>query len=737
MGSVTNIDTMILVDATNVCGIGTVTRRFVVMDAEGNIDSCDQVIDILGEEVPFDETDITWPEAMVLVEDCTASTLPGDIGSETTVDTSLDSCSMVTIEFMDNITSSGMFCGDTIERKWTVVDSCQFDGTTMAGMWMFTQTIVVTDTAAPMIVGPPDFTVTAPDGGADCGVEVDLSGVMVNDDCDPDVTVTNDSPMADSNDTGDASGEYVPGIYVITITAVDICGNSSMYTYTLTVEAPPDPGLPCIKVFASIRDNGFAVVTPADFGVTVGNDCYDPTGLVFTFDKNNLDSTSMSFDCDDVGVTTDPEGLGILTPLYAFMDGILVDSCNNVVTVIDPFSNCIGQRATEVEGQVYTVYEEKVEGVQINVSGDQQVSIATNVSGEYAFPALDYGSTLTVEPYKNDDVLNGVSTLDLLYIQRHVLGIDEIEDLHMLVAADINNNKGISIADVLELRKVLIGINDQFPENNSWRMIQSNYAFPELDNPFAEALPETYTIEHLDRRMKIDWIGVKVGDVDGTARPNSRSLGTTRSSAGDFTLSRKMVNGSSVLTVQEHASIYGLQMAVEVASRNVKLRSDLPGFGDHNYNIGSDGILRVSWNSQEAIDVDPDMHILEFVQNNIDKIVYEEALLPEVYIQDNGQIVLNDLIINNFEIKPMSVANNHPNPWVEYTDLGFEISYDDKVTIKLYDSNGRLVEQRQIDAVKGYNVTRIFADQLDASGVIFYDVISSKEKAQGKMILIK
>lgn len=736
MGSVTNIDTMILVDGTNVCGIGTITRRFTVTDAEGNVATCDQIIDIVGEDVPFDEMDITFPSSPLLVEDCTADISPAALMSETTVDTSLDSCSMVTIEFVDNVISSGGFCGDTIERKWTVVDSCQFDGVSGAGMWMFTQTIIVVDTFAPMLQGPPDFTVNTPDSGVDCELFVDLSMVLVSDNCDDGVVVTNDSPLAFDNNIGDASGNYVPGIYVITLTATDKCGNETPYTFTLTVEEPDIAGLPCIKVFASILDNGTISVTPDDFGVTQQTDCYDPTGLVFSFDRVDMNVGSVTFDCDDVGASDDPSELGLQTPLYAFENGVLVDSCINIVTVIDPFSNCPNGVTTEIEGKVFTAYDERVEGVEIFVTGDYDERMLTDVNGAYAFPAFDYGTSITVEPYKNDDVLNGVSTLDLIYIQRHILGLDKIEDTHMLVAADINNSKTISIGDVLALRRVLLGVNNEFPDNTSWRMIDSKYNFPEVDNPFAEELPEVYQINSLDRRMHVDFIGVKVGDVDGTAKPNARSLGQPRSAFDDFTLNRVYDNGITALRADVTEQVYGLQMVLQLVDKVDYVDSDLPGFSKDQYFIDDNNILYISWSVDESVTLSEDMNIIS-LKSDINGVSENITLYPEIYVDAGEEIVIKDLTIEQIELRPMTSVRNQPNPWVDFTDLRFEISYNDRVMVKLYDSNGRLVKVRQIDAVKGLNNVRFTTEELDASGVIFYDIISSKEKAQGKMILIK
>ena len=64
---------------------------------------------------------------------------------------------------------------------------------------------------------------------------------------------------------------------------------------------------------------------------------------------------------------------------------------------------------------------------------------------------------------KNDDPKNGVSTKDLVMIQKHLLGIELLVDPHDFIAADINNDGKISARDLLELRKLILGSNQNSP----------------------------------------------------------------------------------------------------------------------------------------------------------------------------------------------------------------------------------------------------------------------------------
>lgn len=712
----------IISQTLNECNIGVIVRRIYAEDASGNIDSCVQTIDIEGEDNPFDEMNIDYPEDITI--QCEDSTLPGNTG-ETIISDQGFACTKINVSYTDEMLE-GM-CVDTIRRTWIVVDSCQFNGTNPApGTFdSHVQTIVIEDNIGPEIIVPNDMTVTNATGAADCAVFVDLSGVMVNDNCSGVASVTNNT---DNNpDTGDASGEFVPGEYTIVITATDSCGNMSQDSFNLFVDVPENPGLPCIKVFASIRDNGMVTVTPSSFGVTQGNECYDPSNLTFSFDLD-MTITSITYDCDQLG---DHD-----VTLYAFEDGVLFDSCVTLVTVIDPNNNCLFN-VVGVEGNLFTAFGEDIEGVEVSISGDINDNRMTDANGTYAFASLPRGLNINVQPYKNNDIMNGVSTLDLIKIQRHILGIEELENEYLLVAADINRSKKISTIDLLDLRKVILGINDEFPNNTSWRMIGSDYTFPERMNPFVEQLPDQYQIESLDSRMDVDFVGVKVGDVDGSAQANSRSGITSRNNAS-ITLERSVQGDKVVYSLIEDLPLEGFQVAGDVKDISlVEVNSGLEGFGSDNFHIDEEGILRISFNLVDKSLIEKGTVLFEIsALNNYSEMTFD-ASYSEIYMNNGNSIDAYKIDVKDIMPTNLTIVSNNPNPWSEFTNIVYELSYEDDVQINMYGTNGKLIYIKEVKANIGHNEVRIYRDDIDASGIIFYDIITSKEKVQGKMILIK
>ena len=59
--------------------------------------------------------------------------------------------------------------------------------------------------------------------------------------------------------------------------------------------------------------------------------------------------------------------------------------------------------------------------------------------------------------------------MDLLQIQKHIGGIERFGSVDQYISADINNDGDISITDLIELRKLILGIQAGFSNNTSWR----------------------------------------------------------------------------------------------------------------------------------------------------------------------------------------------------------------------------------------------------------------------------
>ncbi len=148
---------------------------------------------------------------------------------------------------------------------------------------------------------------------------------------------------------------------------------------------------------------------------------------------------------------------------------------------------------------------------------DQSASCpeATILTGcEDATICLCGQDSLIIVPYRNDNPLNGVSTFDLVLISKHILGSEPLSTPYKRMAADVNRSGSVTTFDILEIRKLILGIYQNFPNNTSWRFVRKDFQFSNPNNPFAKPVPERDTIVVFNPPAQSGFWAVKVGDVN-------------------------------------------------------------------------------------------------------------------------------------------------------------------------------------------------------------------------------
>jgi hypothetical protein len=733
--STVTIDTVIT-NMTNICGDGDFVVKLIMTDICGNVDSTGEVLITIVNDNPFTVDSILFPKPDIINLESCGDISPEALGSNIVINDDEGICSNVISFYVDDTLNFNFFCSDTIRRIWTVQDSCQLDEMG-AGMWQDTQFIVINDVIPPVVVGPPDMTITNANSTSDCAIEVVLMSATATDNCTPadEIELTNNSPFAIDPLSGDISGDYDPGIYIIQIYGEDLCGNVDTFEVMVTVEEPSGQGFQCRKVITTIFSNLTGVSEANDFvNFNAPDNCFNPEDLVFSFNRNDPTDNTRIYTCDDVGTRSPGNPLGLDVVVYSFDMGVLMDSCMTTVAIADFNNNCPDNSAQVVSGEIFTYDGNNIEGVLIELEGDVNQVFKTDASGSYAFTNLLMGLNFDVVPYKNDDVLNGVSTLDLIKIQRHILGLEEFNNSFQYVAADINNNKSISVADILELRKVILGIYDEFSKNTSWRMVDGNFNFPQNVDPLSVVWPETYKVQNLDSFMDIDFVGIKVGDVDGDAKSNSRSDISTRSNIEVSLGKENLINGFAFKSLDDQA-IYGFQMSIYIGYGFIDLTSELPQFNASNY-AQQNGILNISWSTDQPVKLKNGDVLFTINGTDIAELA-EDIIKPAIYLSEGGGIENYALNMQDEIGTELKLFSNTPNPWSDYTEINFTINYVDDVVINFYDSSGKLLSKRMFNTNPGINKIRIQKDDLQSSGLIIYEIISNKEKSQGKMILVK
>ncbi len=168
-----------------------------------------------------------------------------------------------------------------------------------------------------------------------------------------------------------------------------------------------------------------------------------------------------------------------------------------------------------VNGQIYDQKRALILGVKVNLLSPNRPLVEQ--MSPFFYYATQGAPYLLITPTKTTDPLNGVSTFDLIQIHRHILNIKTFDSPYQYIAADINRSGTITTLDLIQLRKVILGIDANFANNSSWRFINADHIFQDPNDPLKEYLPETIRIGLLYNRHNVEFIGIKIGDLNNSA----------------------------------------------------------------------------------------------------------------------------------------------------------------------------------------------------------------------------
>ncbi|MDF1698147.1 MAG: HYR domain-containing protein [Saprospiraceae bacterium] len=788
--------TDVLTGTLNQCNIGTLTRTISVgEEGTSNFASCVQFITFTPLD-PFNEfgDDIDWPDD-VLMEGCSDPTSPDFLPENLPVDSQFPTftegaCDLVGANYDDQVFPFNNNEGDAcfkIIRTWTVIDWCQFEsgstGTTYPE-WTYIQIIKINDPIGPEITSSCER-VSACTYDSDCldgSIELTASAT---DNC---TELLKWTYMIDANNDGsfepgltqtgvgnsiDASGVYPIGSHRVLYTFEDKCGNVVSCEQLFDIVNCKAPTPYCLNGLAvdlmpidedgdGTIDGGMVELWATDFDAGSSHPCgyqvyisFDP---VFFSETGNTTlpnglkievNNGREFTCENLGDQSVDIYAAIVTP----QDSIIQAFCTTFVNVQDNNGACTDMKA-EIQGGITTVSNNNLVDAEVELIGSELAIVMTDDEGHYAFPSMPYGGQYAVSPVKNDDYMNGVSTLDLVMIQRHILGIEELDSPYKVVAADINKDEKIASSDLLQLRKLILGTISEFPDNGSWRFIDAAFEFADPTDVFATPLPEDYNIATLNSDMTIDFIAVKVGDVTDNAITNLAEEKTAPRSNNTMELvvdNQSFESGELVsvpLKLNNEITSTGMQFTIELSNNLEFIGLTSRSIDVDDYNVGfsrlSDGILTVSWNNPSGVSLSADDVLFELNFTSVASgdiadgmNINSKAINAEVY-NDDLQTYAIDFVVDGREISDVEFAlhQNSPNPFGESTLITFDLPESISGNLTVFDVTGKVITRIQRKFEKGYNQITLDRTQLRASGVMYYQLEAGEYFASKKMIMI-
>lgn len=378
----------------------------------------------------------------------------------------------------------------------------------------------------------------------------------------------------------------------------------------------------------------------------------------------------------------------------------------------------------------------------------------TDEEGKYAFQSMPLGGIYEVIPNRDGDDFRGVSTADLVVIQRYLLGKQPINSPYKLIAADVNRSNSITAADISELRKFILGVHGEFPNNTSWRFVDEGYDFPEPQDPWMEEFPESYRIEPFERDMAIDFIGVKVGDVNGDVDVGGFDENKPRGERQLVMEDGKISEGNKyevMLRMEDLSDIAGYQFTLEWKPEYLELEEIVPnlGIGMDLSNFGltrlEEGVIATSWHKhgREVKEGEDRLFMLRFrgkKRGQMSEIltVSDQIASKECYVGESLEVEDIELrFMGGSESRYFALYQNEPNPWSDQTVIGFHLPEAQGARLTIFDENGREIKVIRGEFERGMNEVKVYKSELGTGGLMYYRLETQDHVATRKMIMIE
>jgi hypothetical protein len=559
---------------------------------------------------------------------------------------------------------------------------------------------------------------------------------------------------------------FTLGTHRVIWRASDNCGNMATCEYLFTIRDCNPPNLLCINGLTQNLDAPFCTANFSlnQFILNLNDNC-TPTnqiqlGMRLAGDTSSAFPTaqSISFDSCDVGVrfieirVRDGGGLQNSCASYVIIQDANKECSCNIDADID-FQGCVRSAGNQKLSNYFVRATLTENGGQNPPPNWTQQQSMTDSCFSLKIGNIPFGSdyTATVRAFRNDGPLVGFTTFDLLQISKHILGIESFTNFYQMLAADINNSRTVTTFDIVEGRKVLLGITDTFLAVPSWRLIRP------LNEPTQllqwDLVRDTYQINYPNLTGDpvtpgLHFIGVKSGDANMSAAfgPNAEDR------SGDpvvLILPEGKAEAGARVTVPvqllREDRLAGWQMALFIDPAIWSFEG-VAGLPEDQY-FWDDGrhILRVLWYDPESSVFSAgealfSLHLRARGTRQYDGISLhaDAGLRPEAY-SSGGQI--HDLVLERKPGTPTDTAVNQifsprPNPFSEQTEFPVRLSETNLVELEIWDATGRLLYRQETLLESGYHALRLEAAQLqEFTGVLTYRIRVGNEVRSGVVVV--
>jgi len=426
------------------------------------------------------------------------------------------------------------------------------------------------------------------------------------------------------------------------------------------------------------------------------------------------------------------------------------------------FQNIVVQ-SQSIIGLVATPAGAAVANVEVALESNQEASSTgkdeimesalTSSEGIYEFEEVEVDQVSRLSLSKDGDDRTDISTLDLLRLARHILGIKQITSPYGYIAADVTGNGKITTGDMLLLQRIILGITNDIPDNSSWRFVQEDHVFDDMNKVLDYSFPETFEFsgEETEEDLEnINFIAIKVGDLADAYGVQLQGGNSTNKTLSLQTDDMALLPGALIeipITSAALNNLYGYQHAYQfdvskLAFTGIKYGDEIT-LTDNNFGFSqlAEGQLTTSWFDTDAQDVEEGtvLYTLRFEVRQAGQLrdalsISSTSTSAESYFEDDkiGGVQLNFAAPTN----QLTIVNT-PNPFNEETQIRFDAPQKGEAVITISDISGREVYRTTTNAVQGENQRTFSKTELQEAGIYILRINLNGSSAAQKMIMIE
>ncbi len=557
--------------------------------------------------------------------------------------------------------------------------------------------------------------------------------------------------------------DLLTGDYILKVRVTDECQNESYCIDEFSVITGKKPSAICITSLTAeltpmdldqdgTIDTAMVTIWANEFDRSSAPACDSEDEISFYIElMDGIDDTTFVEDADSLVVGCEHVGTQTIRlwvvdekGSFDFCDVLLVvqnnmGGCENDEVVVDDMGTVLGSIVTE-EGKTV----EQVEVEVVVESRNVQASMLTGSDGTYNFD-VPMGEIIHVTPSKDIAPNNGVSTMDLILLQKHIIGMEPLGSPYRMIAADVNRDGFVNALDLLEVRQMVLREIDAFANSESWRFVLANHQFAS-DQPQAENFPERLVTNMNQQEMQSDFIGIKIADLDLNGDPKLRGR-----SADDLQIVVSDVDlavGEVVevpFTISEAKQVIGYQFTIQVDPEVLEMISVTPvAFDMSAANFGiqrtRDGLISTSWNGNAATDIKDELlfSVKVRAKNQVklsNALTIGDRLTPAASYSSQGTRSVGLNFQSEDVVRYFYLGQNEPNPVTDETIIRFALPSAGSANLNFYDVTGKLIKQITGNYSKGLNKVNISAKTLGLQGMIYYELEMGDQRQSRKMII--